>query len=301
MKFLLIGLPTLIFFSHLLNADCLAQPQLDAKLRSDDDQALTSRMPRATPTPKPFSDIPAESPTDPKRSIAGSKSATSPMGKTADAIPNDLVDDDSDPPLEEGFRWGEATKQSLMFLAIQHGYAFTQPKTQSAMKGKFWKDYVNSVKSLKGWADGGRFFTNYVAHSMQGAFVGYIQIQNDPKGRKQQFGASGDYWRSRLKAMAWSAARSTQFEIGPISQASIGNVGLSGKQTWGDIVVTPTIGTAMLISEDAIDRFAMKRIERSTDKFYVRIFARMLLSPTRTVANVFRFKKPWHRDRPYED
>lgn len=300
MKFLLIGLPTLIFFLHLLIADCVAQSQPDAKPGSGDNQTLTSLMTGATPTPRPFSEIPAETPPlDSRRSITGSKPATSPTGKNVDAAHYKIVSNGGFPPIEEGFRWRAATKQSLMFLAIQHGYALTQPKTQSAIKGKFVRDYLNSIKSLKGWDDGGRFFTNYIAHPMQGAFTGYIQIQNDPKGLKQQFGPSADYWRSRMKAMAWSAAWSTQFEIGPISQASIGNVGLSGKQTWGDIVVTPTVGTAMLVSEDAIDRFVMIRIERSTENFYVRIFARMLLSPTRTVANLFRFKNPWHRDRPW--
>ncbi len=213
---------------------------------------------------------------------------------------NELLSDDAADIKKEGFHWRAAIGQSLMFLAIQHGYAFTQPKTREALKGNFLKDYANSVKSLHGWDDGGRFFTNYIAHPMQGSFMGFIQIQNDPKGLRQQFGTSGDYWRSRMKAMAWSAAWSTQFEIGPISQASIGNVGLKGKQTWEDILVTPTLGTAMLISEDAIDRFIMKRIERSTDNFYAIIFSRMLLSPTRTIANLFRFKTPWHRDRQRE-
>jgi hypothetical protein len=200
--------------------------------------------------------------------------------------------------IDESFRWGSAIKQSLMFLAIQHGYAFTQLKTRKALKGKFFDDYVKSVKSLHGWDDGGRFFTNYIAHPMQGSFTGFIQVQNDPKGLKQRFGTSADYWRSRMKALAWTAAWSTQFEIGPISQASIGNVGLKGKQTYEDIVVTPTLGIAMLVSEDAIDRFVMERIERRTDNFYVIIFSRMLLSPTRTIANIFRFKTPWYRDRP---
>ena len=197
----------------------------------------------------------------------------------------------------EGFRWRPAIQQALLFLAVQHGYAFTQPKTREALKGRFFHDYVKSVKSLHGWDDGGRFFTNYLAHPMQGSFVGFIQIQNDPKGMKQRFGTSGDYWRSRMKAMAWSAAWSTQFEIGPISQASIGNVGLKGKQTWEDIIITPTVGTAMLISEDALDRFVIERIERGTNNFYLRIFSRMLLNPTRTVANLIRFKHPWYRDR----
>lgn len=222
---------------------------------------------------------------------------SSPARKITD-LPNETQD--ISPAVDDSFRWRSAIGQSLMFLGVQHGYAFTQLKTRQAIKGKFFKDYIKSVKSLHGWADGGRFFTNYVAHPMQGSFLGFIQVQNDPKGLKQQFGKSGDYWRSRLKAMAWSAAWSTQFEIGPISQASIGNVGLKGKQTYIDIVVTPTVGTAWLISEDAIDRFIMKRIERVTDNFHIKIFSRMLLNPTRTIANLFRLKTPWHRDRPRE-
>lgn len=201
------------------------------------------------------------------------------------------------PKKDEKFQWLPALKQSLLFLSIQHSYAFTQPKTRRSIKGKFFKDYFNSVKSLHGWDDGGRFFTNYVAHPMEGSFLGFVQIQNDPKGIKQRFGSSGDYWRSRGKAFLWSAAWSTQFEIGPVSQASIGNVGLQGKQTWVDIVITPTVGTAMLITEDAIDRFLIERIERKTKSFYVRIIVRILLNPTRTAANLIRFKEPWYRDR----
>jgi hypothetical protein len=197
----------------------------------------------------------------------------------------------------EGFRWRPAIQQALLFLAVQHGYAMTQPKTREALKGRFFHDYIESVKSLHGWEDGGKFFTNYIAHPMQGSFVGFIQIHNDPKGMKQRFSGSGDYWRSRMKAMAWSAAWSTQFEIGPLSQASIGNVGLKGKQTYVDLVMTPTLGAAMLITEDALDRFVIERIERGTNNFYLRIFSRMLLNPTRTVANLIRFKHPWHRDR----
>ena len=206
--------------------------------------------------------------------------------------------DDSNSTINEGFRWRSAITQSLMFLAIQHGYAFTQLKTREALKGSFFKDYAKSVKSLHGWADGGRFFTNYIAHPMQGAFTGFIQIQNDPKGLRERFGTSKDYWQSRLKALAWTAAWSTQFEIGLISQASIGNVGLKGKQTYVDLVMTPLGGTAMLISEDAIDRFVMENIERRTKNFYIIAFSRMLLSPTRTIANLFRFRMPWYRDRP---
>jgi hypothetical protein len=194
------------------------------------------------------------------------------------------------------FRWGLAVKQSLLFLSVQHGYALTQPKTRRDLRGNFFKDYGRSVRSLHGWEDGGRFFTNYVAHPMQGSLMGFVQVQNDPAGAPLRFGRAGNYWRSRAKALAWSAACSTQFEIGPVSQASIGNVGLHGKQTYVDLVMTPTAGIGMLIAEDALDRYVIERLERRSHNKYVRIFSRMTLNPTRTAANLLRFKKPWHRD-----
>lgn len=193
------------------------------------------------------------------------------------------------------FRWGDAVKQSMLFLSVQHGYAFTQPKTRRALRGPFLKDYFSSVRSLHGWGDGGRFFTNYVAHPMQGSLLGFIQVQNDPKGSRRRIGDAG-YWRSRFKALAWSAAWSTQFEIGPISQASIGNVGLHGKQTYVDIVMTPTAGLGLLVAEDVLDKYLIERIERRTNNKYARIFSRMAFNPTRTAANLLRFKKPWYRD-----
>ena len=197
-----------------------------------------------------------------------------------------------------GFNYRGAFTQSLIFLAVQHGYATTQPKTREALKhGAFWRDYADSVKALHGWDDGGRFFTNYLAHPMQGAFTGHIYVQNSPQALREQFSMSPKYWQTRMKALLWTTAWSTQFELGPISQASIGNVGLKGKQTWEDIVVTPTLGTAMLIGEDAIDQYAIKYIERRNSNLYVKIFARMLLNPTRNFSNMLRFREPWYRDR----
>lgn len=203
---------------------------------------------------------------------------------------------EEDNKAETHFQWGSALKQTLLFLSVQHGYALTQPKTRRDLHGPFLKDYFRSVRSLHGWADGGRFFTNYIAHPMEGSLLGFIQIQNDPAGSRLRFNESGDYWRSRMKALAWSAAWSTQFEIGPISQASIGNVGLHGKQTYVDIVMTPTAGLGLLLTEDALDRYVIERLERRSQSKYVRILSRMTLNPTRTAANLLRFKKPWYRD-----
>jgi len=199
---------------------------------------------------------------------------------------------------DHGFDWSTAIKQSLLFLSVQHSYALTQPKTDRDLKGPFFKDYVRSVKSLHGWEDGGRFFTNYVAHPMQGSLFGFIQIQNDPRGMNLSFENSNAYWRSRLKALVWSAVWSTQFEIGPVSQASIGNVGLHGKQTYVDLVMTPVGGFAWMVLEDFVDKNIIHMIERrSSGNFYIKVVSRTFLNPSRSAANLLRFKTPWYRDK----
>jgi hypothetical protein len=199
---------------------------------------------------------------------------------------------------------GAALKQYLLFLAIQHAFDLTQEKTSRELKGPFIRDYIRSVSGLGGWSDGGKFFTNYVAHPMGGAVYGFIHVQNDPKGLRREFGRSKKYWVSRLKAMAWSAACSAQFEIGPLSQAAIGNVGLhtphSGKgkrkMAYIDLVITPTVGTGWLVGEDALDRYVMRRLEKKVSSIFLRNLLRTLLNPMRGAANILRMKMPWHRD-----
>jgi hypothetical protein len=85
--------------------------------------------------------------------------------------------------------------------------------------------------------------------------------------------------------------------LGPISQSSIGNVGMYGHMGYVDLVMTPTVGTAWLISEEAIDRYVIRHIE--TQSPIVKALARMFLNPMRTVANLLRFREPWYRDRPF--
>ena len=202
-----------------------------------------------------------------------------------------------------GFKWGSAINQYLLVLAVEHAFDLTQEKTRRELKGPFFKDYFRSVAGLGGWDDGGKFFTNYVAHPMEGALYGFIQVQNDPKGKRLKFGRAKEYWISRLKAMGWSALCSAQFELGPLSQAAIGNVGLhtdhtgknKRKMAYVDLVVTPTLGTAFLVGEDALDRYVLRRFDNMNNRF-LRNTIRTLLNPVRSSANLFRFKVPWHRD-----
>lgn len=196
-----------------------------------------------------------------------------------------------------GFDWRSALKQSFYFLSIQHGTRMVQRKTRREFAGPFWRDYVASIKGIHGWGDGDPFLTNYVGHPMEGGLSGFIQIQNDPKGIRLEISKSRAYWQSRAKAMAWAAAYSTQFEIGPLSEATIGNVGKKpGTGGWVDLVVTPLAGTGMIVAEDALDRWLIKKLEKPTTGTGKRRFYRMLFNPERSVANLLRLKHPWHRD-----
>ena len=83
-------------------------------------------------------------------------------------------------PEEKTFQWGHALTQSFAFLAVEHTFRLSQPKTRREFSGKFFPDYFDSVIIFNGWGDGDGIFTNYVGHPMQGAIGRFIQIQNDP-------------------------------------------------------------------------------------------------------------------------
>lgn len=205
-------------------------------------------------------------------------------------------------PEHERFAWKAALSQSFIFLVTEQTFRLHQQHTRDELTGPFFDDWFTSVTNLHGWADGDSFHVNYIGHPMQGAITGFIQVQNDPSGRDQIFRNSPAYWKSRGKAMLWAAAYSTQFELGPLSESSIGNVGLNPTyksphpQSYVDIVVTPTLGTAWLIGEDALDRYLVSRFDHGADSGTSRFFARSLLNPCRSIANVLRFKWPWYRD-----
>jgi hypothetical protein len=206
---------------------------------------------------------------------------------------------------EEGkgqhFAWKAALGESFEFLMAEHGYRLAhQRHTRNALSGPFVHDWFASVSNLHGWADGDSFHVNYIGHPMQGAITGFIQIQNDPQGRRQILSLSSSYWKSRSKALLWAAAYSLQFEIGPLSEASIGNVALERTsksphpQAYVDLVITPVVGTAWMIGEDALDRYVISRRIKGR---VPRILARTLLNPCRSAANIIRAKVPWYRDK----
>lgn len=178
-----------------------------------------------------------------------------------------------------------------------HGFRWlTEAGTRASGVG-LGSGYTRSVFNLYGWADGDPFYVNYVGHPMQGAVAGRIWQLHDPRYRKTEFGRTRAYWKGKLRAAAFAWAFSEQFEMGLLSEASIGHIQRDfPQQGFVDHVVTPTIGLSWMIAEDALDRYLVRPIEDRTANPWVRMLARTFLSPSRSFANLMDLKLPWYRD-----
>ena len=190
-----------------------------------------------------------------------------------------------------------AIADSLRLLAIEHSIRIGfQDKTRRELGGHFWRDYRRSVKMPTTWEDGDSWAVNYLGHPIHGAASGFIWLDHEDGAHDPELGFSGKYWGSRGRAAAWIAVYSYQFEFGPLSEASIGNVGLRERTTgWVDHVVTPAGGLGILVAEDALDRFLIRRIESWTSNRFFRASVRMLFNPSRTLSNLSQGRVPWHR------
>jgi len=194
-------------------------------------------------------------------------------------------------------RWQFATRESLLFTGIMHAYNLgTEAGTRDTLNGHWLHQYLQSVGGLRGWSDSDTFMSPYVGHTIEGSVFGYIERQNDPKYRNVQWGDGRDYFISLLRSMAFSAVWHTQWKIGPISEASLGNVMLHASPGFITLADTPTLGTVAMIAEDAADRYLLIGVENRTANRLVIILARSFLNPGRAFANVMAFKVPWHRE-----
>ncbi len=187
---------------------------------------------------------------------------------------------------------------SFKLLMIEHGIRVAfQEKTRRELGGPFVRDYLRSVRMPKRWEDTDSWLVNYLGHPIHGAAAGFVWIEHDPRSRREEFGLNGRYWKTRWRPVVASAIFSLQFEIGPLSEASIGNVGLRPETTgWVDYVVTPIGAMAILVGEDALDRFFVRWVEERTTNRTARATLRMLFGPARTLSNLAMGHLPWRRE-----
>lgn len=231
----------------------------------------------------------------------GSMSVLPPdLGSSSSAVsPEPIVTSTvSDSGQQHGVDWWPLLGETFFFLSVENAFrCATEEGTRDAFSHGFFHGYVNSVGNLHGWNDGDPFYVNYVGHPMQGAVSGFMWTHNDRAYRDIVFGQNRKYWKGKIRSVAFSYLYSVLFELGPMSEASIGNVqALYPEQGFVDHVVTPFIGAGWGIAEDALDRYLIGYVETRTSNRVVRTLLRSGLNPARSMANAMTFRMPWHRD-----
>jgi hypothetical protein len=195
-------------------------------------------------------------------------------------------------------QWTSLLKGSMSYLGIMHSFRIaTEAGTRDALHNSVVGGYFKALGTMHGWSDGDGYYENYLGHPIEGAVSGYIWVHNDPRYRNVQFSKSRDYWMSRLRAYGFAWAFSEQFEIGLISEASIGQIQRYCCQYgFVDHVITPNGGLVWMLAGDAIDRYVTVPIENRIRNKSVRILTRMAFNPPQTFANLMMFHHPWHRE-----
>ena len=144
----------------------------------------------------------------------------------------------------ETFDWRGATGDSLRLLLAQNLARLFQAKTREGLKGPFFADYWDTLGQKPiGFMDGDSWVTNFLGHPLQGS-VTYRLARVSGATRTQAF------W--------WGVAYSTQFELGPLGEAALGNVPISPV----DLIVTPVAGFALGVAEEWLAQRLPKRGEQ---------------------------------------
>ena len=193
--------------------------------------------------------------------------------------------------------WTAISRSALRFLGVMDAFRWvTERDTREGGLG-LGAGYIRSVTNLHGWADGDPYYVNYLGHPAQGAISARLFLNHDPRYRKFEFGRDPGYWKGKLRSAAFSFAFSEQFELGLLSEASIGHIqNRFPQQGFVDHVVTPTLGLALSVAEDSIDKHFIKPLEGRVRNRWARLALRTGLNPTRSFANLIDRKAPWHRE-----
>ena len=195
------------------------------------------------------------------------------------------------------FQWKPALREYGLEISIQHAWRFAhEPGTRYATgNGHWYSDWIHSVGEVRGWAYAG-WHAGYVGHPLNGGIYGFIERQNDPLYRQVEWGDGHIYWKSLLRSLAFAAVGSTQWTLGPVSEASLGNSQLHDTPGFTPLVTTPVLGIGVMMGEDMIDRYFIIPLENHTANPWLILVARSLGNPARSFANLMAFKQGWTRE-----
>ena len=217
-----------------------------------------------------------------------------------------------------GIHWGPLLREWWLNLVMEQSVrVLKERKTRDALSGPFFHDWFSSVSSYHfgRWDDDDKFVTSNLGHPMQGAIVAAIFWQNDDHVRfSDQDFHSAAYRKALLQAFLFVTFDAVQWKLGPLSESSIGNVGLPAhwweqeqackqfnipcdpRTGLNDLLLNETGGTAMIVGFQWLDKHVQKRIEERVQSRVLIDTTRMLMNPAQCVANIVRFRAPWFRD-----
>jgi hypothetical protein len=220
------------------------------------------------------------------------------------------------PKQSGGIHWRSLIREWWTWIAIeQTERILKEPKTRDQLSGPFFRDWFNtvSVYHFDNWDDGGKYITSYLAHPSQGAIAEAIFWQNNDHVRfSEQDFHNAAYRNALLQAFAFATVDAVLWKVGPLSESSIGNVGLPVR-SWdrdckalhipcvdrtgvSDMVMNEVGGTALTIGFQWLDKHLQKGIEQRVHNRALIDATRVLTNPPQSMANIVRFRPPWFRD-----
>ena len=220
------------------------------------------------------------------------------------------------PERSSGIHWEPLLREWWSWIAIeQTERIIKEGKTRNQLGGPFFRDWFSTVAvyHFDNWNDGGKVITSYLAHPTQGAIAEAIFWQNNDRVRfSEQDFRSATYRKALFQAFAFASLDAVLWKMGPLSESSIGNVGLP-VHWWdrdckalhlpcvyrtgvSDMVMNEVGGTALTIGFQWLDKHVQKRIEEGAHSRALIDTTRMLTNPPQTIANLVRFRPPWFRD-----
>ena len=217
-----------------------------------------------------------------------------------------------------GIHWGPLLREWWLDIGIEQSERILmEPKTRDQLDGKFFQEWFSDVAQYRYglWNDGDKFFTSNIGHPLQGAVVEGIFWQNDDRVRfSEQDFHSAAYRKALWQAFAFATLDAVQWKLGPVSEASIGHVGLPAhwwdtpyycnllhdychpRTGLNDLVTNEVGGTVLTIGFQWMDKHVQVPIEKRFHNRAVIDTTRILTNPPASLANLLRFRRPWFRD-----
>ena len=130
-------------------------------------------------------------------------------------------------PEKGAIAWRSLLRDSMVMLLVQQTFRVTfEDSTRENLGGPFFKEWFESASTLCCWDDGDKTTTNYLFHPLMGSTSAFVFANSHRASQDTPIGANSRYWKAKGAQGIYAFIYGLNFELGPLSEASLGNVGL---------------------------------------------------------------------------